>query len=102
MPILIWLSITIWSVQSQANEIKDAEQQRQLAEQLLKTLKSDVQLDTKKLDIIKSELSRLNTESANLTLAVANSERLVRELRSTQQQTMKEIQGIIHASQYRN
>ena len=68
MPILIWLSITIWSVQSQANEIKDAEQQRQLAEQLLKTLKSDVQLDTKKLDIIKSELSRLNTESANLTL----------------------------------
>ena len=76
MPILIWLSITIWSVQSQANEIKDAEQQRQLAEQLLKTLKSDVQLDTKKLGIIKSELNRLNTESANLTLSVASSERL--------------------------
>ena len=94
MPILIWLSITIWSVQSQANEIKDAEQQRQLAGQLLKTLKSDVQLDTKKLDVIKSELSRLNTESANLTLAVANSERLVRELRSTQQKTMEEIQVI--------
>ena len=92
MPILIWLSIAIWSIQSQANEIKDAEQQRQLAEQLLKTLKSDVQLDTKKLDIIKSELNRLNTESANLTLSVANSERLVRELRSTQQQTMEEIQ----------
>ena len=92
MPILIWLSIAICSIQSQANEIKDAEQQRQLAEQLLKTLKSDVQLDTKKLDIIKSELNRLNTESANLTLSVANSERLVRELRSTQQQTMEEIQ----------
>ena len=92
MPILIWLSIAIWSIQSQANEIKDAEQQRQLAEQLLKTLKSDVQLDTKKLDIIKSELNRLNTESANLTLSVANSERLVRDLRSTQQQTMEEIQ----------
>ncbi len=92
MPILIWLSIAIWSFQSQANEIKDAEQQRQLAEQLLKTLKSDVQLDTKKLDIIKSELNRLNTESANLTLSVTNSERLVRELRSTQQQTMEEIQ----------
>ena len=92
MPILIWLSIAIWSIQSQANEIKDAEQQRQLAEQLLKTLKSDVQLDTKKLDIIKSELNRLNTESANLTLSVANSERLVRELRSIQQQTMEEIQ----------
>ena len=92
MPILLWLSIAIWSIQSQANEIKDAEQQRQLAEKLLKTLKSDVQLDTKKLDIIKSELNRLNTESANLTLSVASSERLMREMRSIQEQTKEEIQ----------
>ena len=92
MPILIWLSIAIWSIQNQANEIKDAEQQRQLAEKLLKTLKTDVQLDTKKLGIIKSELNRLNTESANLTLSVASSERLIREMRSIQEQTKEKIQ----------
>ena len=39
MPILLWLSIAIWSIQK-TNEIKDAEQQRQLAEKLLKTLKA--------------------------------------------------------------
>ena len=92
MPILLWLSIAIWSIQGQANEIKDAEQQRQLAEKLLKTLKTDVQLDTKKLGIIKSELNRLNTESANLTLSVASSERLIREMRSIQEQTKEKIQ----------
>ena len=92
MPILLWLLIAIWSIQGQANEIKDAEQQRQLAEKLLKTLKSDVQLDAKKLDVIKSELNRLNTESANLTLSVANSERLIREMNSIQEQTKEEIQ----------
>ena len=92
MPILIWLSVALWSIQGQANEIKEAELQRQIAEQLLKNLNSDVQLGTKKLEIIKSELNRLNTESANLTLAVARSEGLMREMRSIQQQTKRQIQ----------
>ena len=92
MPILIWLSIALWSIPSQANEVKEAEQQRQLTEQLLETLKDNVQLDANKLDIVKSELNRLNTESGDLTLAVASSERLMRELRRTQQQTKEGIQ----------
>lgn len=93
MPILIWLSVALWSIQGQANEIKEAELQRQIAERLLKNLNSDVQLDTKKLEIIKSELNRLNTESANLTLAIASSEGLMRELRSAQRQIKTEIQA---------
>ena len=92
MPILIWLSVALWSIQGQANEIREAELERKIAEQLLKNINNDVQLDTKKLEIIKSELNRLNTESANLTLAVASSEGLMREIQNTQQQTKKEIQ----------
>ena len=42
-----------------------AETQRQKAEQQLKTLKQDVQLNTKKLKVIESELNRLNVESKN-------------------------------------
>jgi septal ring factor EnvC (AmiA/AmiB activator) len=60
---ILWLLIALWSTQNQANEIRNAETQRQKAEQQLKTLKQDVQLDTKKLKIIESELNRLNVES---------------------------------------
>ena len=91
---IIWLLIALGSTQSQANEIRDAETQRQKAEQQLKTLKQDVQLDTKKLKIIESELNRLNLESKKLTREIAASEQLLRELTETQKTTKENIKGI--------
>ena len=42
MRAIVWLWIALVSIQSQANEIQDAETQRLRAEQQLKTLKRDV------------------------------------------------------------
>ncbi len=91
---ILWLSIALWSIQSQANEIRDAETQRQKAEQQLKTLKQDVQLNTKKLKVIESELNRLNLESKKLTREITSSEQLLRELTETQKTTEENINGI--------
>ena len=91
---ILWLLIALWSTNSQANEIRDAETQRQKAEQQLKTLKQDVQLDTKKLKVIESELNRLNSESKKLTREIASSEHLLRELTETQKTTEENINGI--------
>ena len=90
----LWLLIALWSTQNQANEIRNAETQRQKAEQQLKTLKQDVQLDTKKLKVIESELNRLNVESKKLTREIASSEQLLRELTETQKTTEENINGI--------
>ena len=76
---------------SQANEIQDAETQRLRAEQQLKTLKRDVQLDAKKLKVIESELNRLNSESKKLTREIASSEQVLRDLSETQQETENNI-----------
>ena len=91
---ILWLLIALWSTQNQANEIRNAETQRQKAEQQLKTLKQDVQLDTKKLKIIESELNRLNVESKKLTREIASSEQLLRDLTETQKTTEGNINGI--------
>jgi len=88
---LIWLLIALWSIQSQASEIRDAEEQRQRAEQQLQNLRQDVQLDTKKLKIIESELNRLNSESKKLTREISSSEQLLRELTETQKTTEERI-----------
>ncbi len=90
----LWLLIALWSTQNQANEIRNAETQRQKAEQQLKTLQQDVQLDTKKLKVIESELNRLNVESKKLTHEIASSEQLLRELTETQKTTEENINGI--------
>ena len=91
---ILWLLIALSSTQSQANEIRDAETQRKNAEQQLKTLKQDVQLNTKKLKIIESELNRLNLESKKLTREIISSEQLLRELTETQKTTEENINGI--------
>ena len=91
---ILWLLIALWSTQNQANEIRNAETQRQKAEQQLKTLKQDVQLDTKKLKIIESELNRLNVESKKLTREIASSKQLLRDLTETQKTTEGNINGI--------
>ncbi|MEC9076659.1 MAG: peptidoglycan DD-metalloendopeptidase family protein [Pseudomonadota bacterium] len=93
---ILWLLIAFWSIQGQANEIRDAETQRQKAEHQLKTLKQDVQLDTKKLKIIESELNRLNVDSKKLTREIVLSEQLLRELTETQKTTEESINGIIN------
>jgi len=107
MRAIVWLWIALVSIQSQANEIQDAETQRLRAEQQLKTLKRDVQLDAKKLKVIESELNRLNSESKKLTREIASSEQVLRDLSETQQETENKIvsktsdlQGLL--DQYRN
>lgn len=91
MRAIVWLWIALVSIQSQANEIQDAETQRLRAEQQLKTLKRDVQLDAKKLKVIESELNRLNSESKKLTREIASSEQILRDLSETQQETENTI-----------
>jgi septal ring factor EnvC (AmiA/AmiB activator) len=91
MRAIVWLWIALVSIQSQANEIQDAETQRLRAEQQLKTLKRDVQLDAKKLKVIESELNRLNSESKKLTREIASSEQVLRDLSETQQETENTI-----------
>ena len=91
MRAIVWLWIALVSIQSQANEIQDAETQRFRAEQQLKTLKRDVQLDAKKLKVIESELNRLNSESKKLTREIASSEQVLRDLSETQQDTENTI-----------
>ena len=91
MRAIVWLWIALVSIQSQANEIQDAETQRFRAEQQLKTLKRDVQLDAKKLKVIESELNRLNSESKKLTREIASSELVLRDLSETQQETENKI-----------
>ena len=91
MRAIVWLWIALVSIQSQANEIQDAETQRLRAEQQLKTLKRDVQLDAKKLKVIESELNRLNSESKKLTREIASSEQVLRDLSETQQETENNI-----------
>ena len=91
MRAIVWLWIALVSIQSQANEIQDAETQRFRAEQQLKTLKRDVQLDAKKLKVIESELNRLNSESKKLTREIASSEQVLRDLSETQQETENNI-----------
>lgn len=91
MRAIVWLWIALVSIQSQANEIQDAETQRLRAEQQLKTLKRDVQLDAKKLKVIESELNRLNSESKKLTREIASSEQVLRDLSETQQETENSI-----------
>jgi len=91
MRAIVWLWIALVSIQSQANEIQDAETQRLRAEQQLKTLKRDVQLDAKKLKVIESELNRLNSESKKLTREIASSEQVLRDLSETQQETENKI-----------
>lgn len=91
MRAIVWLWIALVSIQSQANEIQDAETQRFRAEQQLKTLKRDVQLDAKKLKVIESELNRLNSESKKLTREIASSEQVLRDLSETQQETENTI-----------
>jgi septal ring factor EnvC (AmiA/AmiB activator) len=91
MRAIVWLWIALVSIQSQANEIQDAETQRLRAEQQLKTLKRDVQLDAKKLKVIESELNRLNSESKKLTREIASSEQVLRDLSETQQDTENTI-----------
>ena len=91
MRAIVWLWIALVSIQSQANEIQDAETQRLQAEQQLKTLKRDVQLDAKKLKVIESELNRLNSESKKLTREIASSEQVLRDLSETQQETENTI-----------
>ena len=91
MRAIVWLWIALVSIQSQANDIQDAETQRLRAEQQLKTLKRDVQLDAKKLKVIESELNRLNSESKKLTREIASSEQVLRDLSETQQETENTI-----------
>lgn len=91
MRAIVWLWIALVSIQSQANDIQDAETQRLRAEQQLKTLKRDVQLDAKKLKVIESELNRLNSESKKLTREIASSEQVLRDLSETQQETENNI-----------
>ena len=91
MRAIVWLWIALVSIQSQANEIQDAETQRLRAEQQLKTLKRDVQLDAKKLKVIESELNRLNSESKKLTREIASSEQVLGDLSETQQETENNI-----------
>lgn len=91
MRAIVWLWIALVSIQSQANEIQDAETQRLRAEQQLKTLKRDVQLDAKKLKVIESELNRLNSESKKLTREIASSEQVLRDLSETRQETENTI-----------
>ena len=91
MRAIVWLWIALVSLQSQASEIQDAETQRLRAEQQLKTLKRDVQLDAKKLKVIESELNRLNSESKKLTREIASSEQVLRDLSETQQETENKI-----------
>ena len=91
MRAIVWLWIALVSIQSQANEIQDAETQRFRAEQQLKTLKRDVQLDAKKLKVIESELNRPNSESKKLTREIASSEQVLRDLSETQQETENSI-----------
>lgn len=86
MRAIVWLWIALVSIQSQGNEIREAETQRLRAEQQLKTLRRDVQLDAKKLQVIESELNRLNLESKKLTQEIASSEQLLRNLSETQQE----------------
>ena len=91
MRAIVWLWIALVSIQSQANEIQDAETQRLRAEQQLKTLKRDVQLDAKKLKVIESELNRLNSESKKLTREIAYSEQVLRDFSENQQETENTI-----------
>jgi len=91
MRAIVWLWIALVSIQSQASEIQDAETLRLRAEQQLKTLKRDVQLDAKKLKVIESELNRLNSESKKLTREIASSEQVLRDLSETQQETENNI-----------
>ena len=94
MRLIVWLLIALWSIQSQASEIRDAEEQRQRAEQQLQTLRQDAQLDMKKLKVIESELNRLNSESKKLTREISSSEQLLRELTETQRTTEGRIDSV--------
>jgi septal ring factor EnvC (AmiA/AmiB activator) len=94
MRFIVWLLIALWSIQSQASEIRDAEEQRQRAEQQLQTLRQDVQLDAKKRKVIESELNRLNSESKKLTREISSSEQLLRELTETQKTTEERIGSV--------
>ena len=91
MCLLLRFLIALWSIQSHASEIREAEEQRHRSEQQLQTLRQDVQLDTKKLNVIKTELNRLNSESKKISREISSSERLLRELTETQKTTEERI-----------
>ena len=91
MRLLLRFLIALWSIQSHASEIREAEEQRHRSEQQLQTLRQGVQLDTKKLNVIKTELNRLNSESKKISREISSSERLLRELTETQKTTEERI-----------
>ncbi len=101
------LLVALWSIQCQAVEIQDAERQHVVAQEQLETLKKSVSLDSKKLQIIETELDRLNVESKKLMEEIKVSERELKRLTTSQQTTEQKIESVTKAlkilsDQYRN
>lgn len=91
MRILSIFIFTLYCLEVKSNEIKEAENQRDKAEQTLHSLKNDVQLGTKKIRIIKSEINRLSADSKSLTLKIRESELKLNGLRKAQKKTEETI-----------
>ena len=86
--------MSLWGIQGQSAEIQDSKNQRSQAEEQLEILRKSVQIDTQTLQVIDSELNRLNFESTKLVNEIKTSERELKTLTEIQQTTEQSIQSI--------
>jgi murein hydrolase activator len=89
---LTWILAACLCLSVQADEIRDAESERARAAEALSRLKQDVRLGTKRINLIESEIQKLNTTSKTLTQSIRDAERTLAALREEEQATDAKIE----------
>ena len=88
---LTWILALSLCLGVQADEIREAETERARAANALNRLKQDVQLGTKRIRLIESEIQKLNNSTKSLTQSIRDAERTLDTLREKERLTDSEI-----------